>query len=343
VSSKEEKQRVTALLSVDAPDGTTRYVDQLVDGAVPEVELLFFSWRRAFTGAYDLFHVHWPEFIIRDKSPLKRFAKLLAMRLLIAVLGWRGIPIVRTVHNLTPHEAKGGAEASVLRKLDQHTALFIRLNPTTPVRPGRGDKLILHGHYRTRFESIPRAEPTPGRILYLGLIRPYKGVEDLIAAFSDAAIEGSTLRIVGRPSHGLGDVVKRACDANDQISCRLEFVDDDSLVAEMTGADVVVLPYKQLENSGVALVALSLGRPIILPTGPATIALQEEVGPEWVFLYEGDFSANILETAVTHLRGRSAADQPNLSDRDWTTVGERHYAAYLDALERSRPPRRRRK
>lgn len=331
--------KIRVLLSIDAPDGTTRYVDQLVDGASPSVDLAFFTWRAALGGSFDLFHVHWPEFIVRDRSRVKRVSKLVAMVVLVSLLKIRRIPIVRTVHNLTPHEAKGGLERAVLRILEKNTAFFIRLNPTTPVRPGRGDALILHGHYRARFETIPRAPQVRGRALYLGLIKPYKGVEELIAAAESSTVAGLTLRIVGRPSHGLGDLVQSACARDPRISSRLQFVGDDELVAEMSAAELVVLPYKQLENSGVALVALSLERPIVLPANPSTIALQIEVGAEWVHLYEGEFNTEVLEEALKSVQSNPPKGRPHLEGRDWSVVGRLHEAAYRSALAAVRGPR----
>lgn len=331
--------KIRVLLSIDAPDGTTRYVDQLVDGASPRVALSFFTWRAALGGSFDVFHVHWPEFIIRDRSRVKRMSKLAAMLVLVGLLRIRRIPIVRTVHNLTPHEGRGRLEGAVLRFLDRNTAFFIRLNPTTPVRPNRGDAVILHGHYRARFETIPRARQVRGRALYLGLIKPYKGVEELIAAAEKSVFEDLSLRIVGRPSHDLGDLVESACTRDTRISSLLKFVGDDELVAEMSAAELVVLPYKQLENSGVALVALSLERPIVLPANPSTIALQTEVGAEWVHLYEGEFNTEVLDSALLSVQSNPPKGRPNLEGRDWPVVGRLHEAAYRAALETARGPR----
>ena len=66
--------RVRVLASFPQPRETTNpYIWMLKDclDDVPEVSLDTFSWRRALTGRYDVFHAHWPEILVHGHSPLK--------------------------------------------------------------------------------------------------------------------------------------------------------------------------------------------------------------------------------------------------------------------------------
>jgi beta-1,4-mannosyltransferase len=209
-TSSPADRPLTVLLSLSPPDGTTRYVDHMVEGAPPDVDFRFFSWRAALAGGYDVFHVHWPEFLVRDPQALKALLQRGALRVLLLLLRVRRVPVVRTLHNLRPHESGHSAETRALDALDRRTAAFIRLNPTTPV-PASADGAaevvtIPHGHYRDRFRTD--AQPVPGRILHFGLIRRYKGVETLLRVFSSLQAPGLQLRIVGRPSDGLGELIE---------------------------------------------------------------------------------------------------------------------------------------
>lgn len=323
--------RLTVLHSLSAPNGTTRYIDQIVGGAPPEVTVKFFSWREAFLGRYDILHLHWPEFMIRDPNPVKAFLRRGALQVLLVRCRMLRTPVVRTVHNLRPHEEGRPAERKVLAATDRQTAVFIRLNPTTKVDTVTKVVTIAHGHYRDRFAAIPCPAPVSGRLLYFGLIRPYKGVETLLSVFRNLVGPNLQLRIVGRPSYGLGAIVENALRGDDRITACLRYVSDDELVAEVGRAEIVVLPYREMHNSGSVLVALSLNRPVLVPDSASNRALAVEVGAGWVHTYQGELSVSVIEKAFADLRQNGSLSRPRLDGRDWKTIGWETYRTYLDA------------
>jgi beta-1,4-mannosyltransferase len=324
---------VVVLHSLAPPDGTTKFVDQMVGSATPGIDVRTFTWGAALRGDHDVIHLHWPELLLRGRSPWHRFAKRQAMRLLLARASLRGIPIVRTLHNTDPHEDGPLAERRLLAKIDRRTDHFIRLNPATVVPSGASASTVLHGHYRDRFAEHPHAARVAGRILYFGIIRRYKGVDTLIEAFERMRPSETTLRIVGSPSPDLRSEVEEAAARNPDITARLAFVDDDELVAEVTAADLVVLPYREMHNSGVLLVALSLGQRVLVPRSPSNTAIAAEVGPGWVLQYDGDFDDDALGVGIRAMRSGPPVGEPDLSGRDWATIG-----VQLEALYRSLRP-----
>ena len=325
-------ETLTVLHSLAPPDGTTKFVDQIAGGAPPEVAVRFFSWSKALRDHYDVLHLHWPELLLRGRTKRQRFAKRQAMRMLLLRTRAKGVPIVRTAHNLQPHEVGGRAERRLLAEIDRRTDLFIRLNPTTALPDGSRAVTILHGHYRDRFAGHPRSETVPGRLLYFGIIRPYKGVERLLDVYAAERPAGTELRLVGNPTPALRERVQAAVDADDRVSARLACVDDDELVREVTSADLVVLPYAEMHNSGVLLVALSLGRRVLVPRSPSNSAISDEVGPGWIIQYDGEFGPEALALGVAALRDGPLDGQPDLADRDWDEVGRRHADAYRALL-----------
>lgn len=324
---------VLVLQSLSPPDGTTRYVDQIVDGAPSQVTFRFFSWRTALIGRYDVLHVHWPELLIRAERPAKAFLRRLALRVMILRARVRRIPIVRTLHNLHPHEQGSRSETRAMVALEKHTTLFIRLNPTTPIPRGSEGVTIPHGHYRDRFGRMPLPEPVQGHILYFGLVRPYKGVETLLSVFGSTDRPDLRLRVVGRPSGGLGEIIATHEQHDPRISSLQRFVSDEELVEEIGHSHLVVLPYREMHNSGALLVALSLGRPVLVPRTPSNTALADEVGADWMLLYDGELDRDTLERAVLTSGAAPRASPPRLDGRDWATVGQRTYEAYLRALQ----------
>lgn len=103
----------------------------------------------------------------------------------------------------------------------------------------------------------------------------------------------------------------------------------------------MVLPYAEMHNSGAALMALSMRRPVLTPDNAATRSLAQEVGPGWVYRFAGDLTAADVLAAITDRRGRSAGIVPDLTQRSWCDAGRRHAEVYR-AAQRFRARRRRR-
>ncbi|WP_106277208.1 glycosyltransferase [Geodermatophilus tzadiensis] len=303
---------------------------------LPDVRVLTFSWRRALRGGYSVFHVHWPEILVSGTGPLKKAVRQLLFAVLLLRLRATRTPLVRTVHNLELPAGISRREVALLRWAERWTTLRIRLNDETPVPAGAPARTVVHGHYRDWFAGRPRAAARPGRLAFVGLLRHYKGVDRLVAAFAGTA--GRTehpleLRVSGSPSTPeLGAELVAAAAADPRVSVSLGFLADDDLVAEVTAAELVVLPYREMHNSGGTLAALSLDRPVLVPDNPVNERLAAEVGPGWVHRYAGELTAGHLVDAVTALRAAPPAAPPDLSGRDWDRVGEAHAAAYRQAL-----------
>ncbi|WP_172979855.1 glycosyltransferase [Agromyces agglutinans] len=323
--------------TLQAPDGTTRYVDHMIGAAPPGVRIMTFTWGRAIFGRYDVLHVHWPESLVRHPRLAGRAAKRMLLEMLLARLRLTRTPIVRTIHNVAPHEPGDSAEARVLGRIDRRTDFWILLQPGTPSPNEARSMVIRHGHYRGVFQSEVAA--VRGRMLQFGLLRPYKGVEALIAAFAELDDPRGQLRIVGRPhSADFEAALRRRAERDRRVSLRLEFVPDAALIDEIRQAELVVLPYTEMHNSGAVLVALSLDRPVLVPRSSSTDSLAEEVGESWVLRYDGPLDAKTLAAArvaaASHRPGR-----PDLSGRDWARVGELHGEVYRLALVPDQPNR----
>jgi beta-1,4-mannosyltransferase len=324
---------ITVLFSTEAPgDKTNPYLTQLYDALPGQVTPRFFSMRDALLSRYDVLHLHWPEYVLRHPSRLGTWAKQGATALLLLRLKLTGTPIVRTLHNVAPHEDHGVIERTLLGWIDAMTRRWIRINAATPAREPFTDT-ILHGHYRDWFANAPKVRSVPGRLLHFGLIRPYKGVEVLLDTMQGVDVPGVSLRIVGNPSTPqMRQRVEQACADDARISALLAYVEEPVLASEVGQCELVVLPYRQMHNSGTLLLALSLARPVLAPWSEANAALAEEVGPGWVFLYEGEFDRVLLTATLDKVRSTPRGDAPDLSQRDWSRIGRLHYRTYLDAL-----------
>jgi beta-1,4-mannosyltransferase len=247
--------------------------------------------------------------------------------------------IVRTVHNVRPHEPGSRLEKVVLAALDRATTIWVVLNPTTPTPAKAWTRLIPHGHYRDWY-AIPTEQSIRGRILTFGLQRSYKGTGTLIQAFLELKRVEAQLRICGKPAteKDRRDIVQLS-EGAPEVSIDLRFLSDDELTLEIAQAEVVVLPYQGIHNSGAALLALSLNRPIVVPKSSATDLLAHEFGRNWVHTYDGPMTAEALEDALTALRSTPREAELDMSTRDWEALARLLEQAYREAIKRVRGDR----
>lgn len=108
-------------------------------------------------------------------------------------------------------------------------------------------------------------------ILYFGRIRPYKGIEYLVAAFRQLVERRSDYRLIvaGEPKKGSETYLHEIQETlaknfkPGQIISRIRFIPDADMELYLKAADVLVLPYKDIFQSGVLFLAYSYGLPVI--------------------------------------------------------------------------------
>lgn len=332
----DEHRPLRVMQSFGAPLPTTNPYITMLDEALGEtdqVEHMRFSWPKALLGRYDAFQWHWPEAKLQGTTSWKSAGKFLMTALLSLRHSLsRRIAVVRTVHNIElPDDTP--ARLRLLRRIDRHTDYRITLNSTTPLPDGQPHSLILHGHYRDWYARYPHAVSVPGRLGTFGGVRRYKGVNTLIDAYSDAVtIEPAlSLHVGGNPStKELADDLRARTAALPGVSLDLKFLSDAELVELATSSQLVVLAYRFMHNSGSTLAALSLGRPVLVPRNEPNEALADEVGADWVQMYDGELDGADLVAAWRAASTLQGA--PDLSRREWTNAGQAHAEAFRNAV-----------
>ncbi|MFY0407473.1 glycosyltransferase [Solicola sp. PLA-1-18] len=313
----------------------------LVDALSAHVTVRHFSWRGALLGRYDVLNVHWPDHLTKRHGLLSTVARRVMYLLLLLRLRWGRPVLVRTLHNINPHEGRHGSELALLRLTDRWTEMYVTMQPDPPITGSGQVRLIPQGHYRNVYDQLPTAPSVRGRLLFFGLVRGYKGVPGLIEAFARSEDEDATLRVVGREhDQQSGDDVRRAAAGDPRVSLALEWVSHETLALEVGQAELVVLPYTEIFNSGTVIVALSMDRPVLVPRHATTEALAREVGPGWVFTFDQPLTAADLEETLRSLRTNPPADRPDLSARDWHEVARGYAATYQEAIDAHRSHRR---
>ncbi|MFE6509842.1 glycosyltransferase [Nocardioides sp. NPDC057767] len=320
---------------------TNPYIVQLVEtlGRRDDTEVVLFGFARAIAGRYDVFHVHWPELMTTSAgTPLRRLARRLLTTAFVARLRLTRTPVVRTWHNLARPDGLTRWDHRLLDALERRTRHVIRLTDQTAPPLDVPTSTIVHAHYRDWFEPVIEAlaepvETVERRVLYFGLIKPYKGVEQLLEAVTDHPEADLDVRLVGSPSDPtLADRVRAAVEADPRVSAELSYADDATLAAEVAAAALVVLPYKAMHNSGALLLALSLDTPVLAPANEVNRRLAEEVGEGWLHLFEGTLTIEDLERALKAVAANPPGDRPDLSAREWPESAALHAAAFRASM-----------
>jgi len=187
-------------------------------------------------------------------------------------------PVVAVVHNPADHGAgplRRWVARSVLtrcqglfthaRVLRQHLEAEFPGVPVAshPIPPSELAELPKRGLAR-RLLGLPEQRRVA---LFLGLIRPYKGVELLLEAFSRVRDRESWfLFVAGEPWSGLGDRLQRKLrelDVEESVRLDLRWIPEPEVPTMLAAADVLVLPYRSGSQSAVAPIALASGVPVL--------------------------------------------------------------------------------
>jgi glycosyltransferase involved in cell wall biosynthesis len=253
---------------------------------------------------------------------------------------------VLIAHNVLPHEGHPGDRRlmeALLRRVDAvvvHSADQARLAAALGAAHVRELELPPH---LPGGPALPRPEHTgPPRLLSLGIVRGYKGVDLLVDALRD--VPDLRLTVAGEL---WGDAGRRVRDlaADPRLAGRVEvhpgYVPADRIAQLMAQHDVVALTYRTATASQNALLARSHGMPV-LASAVGTFPEQVRDGLDGLLVPPSDRPA--LVAALRHLaepgvvdRLRAEVPLPDLAG-PWA-----NYVGAIEALAAApvEPPQRR--
>lgn len=190
-------------------------------------------------------------------------------------------PRVMTAHYVLPPNPSRRQVSSARRVFGAMDAVIAhsahgaaRLRDEVGLDPARV-RVIPHGAF-DHLTRLPEEKPLPPElegaegpvILSFGLLRPYKGIENLLEAYGRIARHGDAgsaeLWIVGNPRMDVGPLRRQATEAGGRVRFVNRFVDDAEIPAIFRRADLLVLPYLDAEHSGVLYTGLAFGKPLVL-------------------------------------------------------------------------------
>jgi glycosyltransferase involved in cell wall biosynthesis len=177
-------------------------------------------------------------------------------------------PLVLTAHDVLPREPRPGQLSAQRRLYERFDAVVVhsahgrdRLTGELGIDPGRVH-VIPHGVF-AHLADVPQ-QPSPFHtekpvVLCFGLMRPYKGIDVLLEAWR--GVKDAELWVAGMPRMDISHL-RAIAPANVRFVPR--FITDSELPAYFQRAELVVLPYREIDQSGVLFTALAFGKPLLL-------------------------------------------------------------------------------
>jgi glycosyltransferase involved in cell wall biosynthesis len=270
-------------------------------------------------------HVHWTSPLLQSlPGPFSAELALRRFKERVEDLLARGGRLVWTIHNVLPHECANRAAEIALRQFlaDRADLIHVMGEDTAqivaPLYKLPTDRVVVipHSTYLGIYPDFVGREEARRRLglreheialLALGGIRPYKGMGRLLDVFDAMSREDPRLRLLvaGKP----GDFPdrekwQRRCERHPRIVAHFDFVADSDLQVWYRAADLAVLPYAAILNSGSFHLALAFGLPVV---GPADGSLAALLDPAYSEPFRADSSQDLrraLDTAITRLVGR---------------------------------------
>ncbi len=320
-------------VSVTFPDGYRRILP-LVRAWLP---------RRA-----EILHLHWIEPYLRSQNSLVRMFYGLKLVCELMMLRLLGAHVIWTIHNVLPHDTTtpkldgwlmrrlvGTVDGTIFHSSSSLTAFErhhnVRLANT---------QIAHHGTYERWYPSGPdQAEarelldlPKDVRVyLAFGMIRPYKGILELIRAWSRTEMKQAVLVIAGEVGdQDLGNALKTLSGGS--VVFLPGRKTDEEVSQLFRAADIAVFNYRQILTSGGVLLAVSFGLPTIAPGFPAIRELLSESSLLFEPNDEAALHGLLAEAAIANLEAEKQYVARVRADNSWARAAALTHSCYRSSL-----------
>jgi glycosyltransferase involved in cell wall biosynthesis len=283
--------------------------------------------------APDVVHVQW--------LPSPRFD----VRWLANVVG--RYPTVFTAHDVftrRPRSAEAwGAALGLVDRVVVHSDRAVEQLAELGVARRRLAR-ILHPVFTDGAGAESAGEPAGQTLLFFGLVREYKGLDVLLRALPEIVgrVPGARLVVAGEPLESAAPLLALAdeLELNGAVEWRLHFVREQEMAELFAAAACAVLPYRELDSSGVLAMALGHGRPAVVTDVGSLGTIVREYGAGLVVPPEDP--AALAAACVELLSNESSLAEAAAGARaargalTWETAAAEHERLYDELLaERS--------
>jgi glycosyltransferase involved in cell wall biosynthesis len=240
-------------------------------------------------GAPNILHLHWlGMYFLPGEQPDSYVISSGRVAGFIQTLKWlkaRGTRLVWTAHNLYNHEKRlfwldrfcHHRVSELTDGIIAHSERAAEIVKSTYALGDETDVAVIpHGHYIDAYPEPPTSSSVRDRLgipddatlfLNFGRIRHYKNAVKLLETFREAQFgDEAHLIVAGNPrTEALKKQLHAAKGRADNVHLLDKFIPDRDVRGLFEAADVTVFPYETILTSGSAVLAMSLGCPVIAP------------------------------------------------------------------------------
>ena len=303
----------------------------------------------------NIFHLHWQHPFLLHKNRLLMVLKGTIFTGQLFIMKVLGVKIIWTVHNLKNHENKNRDIENIFciiiakiangiiahcdaSKLNILALYKIKENKVYSIPQGNYLNVYRGDHTRQESKEILGLNDNDFTFLFFGLIRPYKGILRLIESFQTVSSESARLIIAGRIEDKKHTELLRKKAKNDyRIKLKFGYIDNDKIAIYLKAADIVVLPYEDIINSGSAILGMSYGKVII---APRIGCIPEILKNQYDMLYDPakpNSLAKKIEKALINKEKIKEIGTRNLETAkllNWKKIAERTGQVYLNSFKK---------
>jgi D-inositol-3-phosphate glycosyltransferase len=311
--------------------------------------------RYAVTAKPKIFHILWNnKFVLVDRTLLT---------VLFRVLGKR---IVLTVHNV--NAARRDSKDTYLNRATLRIQYRLANSILVHTEEMKNEIIRDFGVQGPRVtvipfginNAVPNTQLTPGEakerlgiradektILFFGRITPYKGLDYLVSAFQAVRTGRDCYRLIiaGRPENNCQKYWRSILDGikedirTGQILVRAHHIPDDETEIYFKAADVLVLPYRSIYQSGVLFLGYSFGLPVI--AADVGSLKEEVVEGQTGFMVEPESPTALARAIKLYFESelfanlssrREAIRNAAIKKHSWDVVGQITMSVYADLL-----------
>jgi glycosyltransferase involved in cell wall biosynthesis len=306
-----------------------------------------------------VFHLHWLNKLL-EPAPSAEAATELAEAFLAKLRRFKdlGGRLVWTIHNTVSHDMPWAAvEIALARQIIaladkvhlQSAASLPEVEAVYSV-PAQKRVVLPHGAYCGYYPDFMTRDcarealglaPGDDVILFLGQIRPYKGVRALVEAFRRLLHDRpqALLLLGGQVKDDLLASLSAALTPAEQARLHIvgRFIDDAELQVFFRAADFAVFPYSSVLTSGSLLLSLGFGVPAVVPAVGMTREVME--GHDIGLLYDAAGEVPALETALRAMCARKDEGLlPAMGQASRALAESLTWGDFRDALNWDHPP-----
>jgi beta-1,4-mannosyltransferase len=301
---------------------------------------------------FNVLHLHWlTPFVIPVNNSIARF---LSSVYVISFILWTkllGFKLVWTMHEILPHEKEFHNDIYI-RKLVSNFSNSLILHSQHSKQDAidlgfnlQNSCVIPIGSYTEPYLNDTTKEEARGKLgisdaefvfVFFGLIKQYKGIENLLVSFEKLMHTNSThnihLVIAGKClDDGVLNIMQNyAMRYPTRIHLYNKHIPDEEVQLYFNASDIAVFPYEKNTTSSSILLAFSFGKPIIAPLLGSINDIPRGLG----FFYDSNDKMGLIKSMIKAITGKNNLSKIGIKGRNyinnlsWNDISTKHLEIY---------------